>query len=103
MPIPINTEKRGYIYGCLVAKPHPPFVTTWSVAHQAPIFMGFPRQEYGVGCHFLLQGIFPAQGLNPCFLHWQLDSLPLRQLGSLNICILRVDSLCCTEEIYATL
>ena len=27
--------------------------------------MGFPRQESGVGCHFLLQGIFLTQGLNP--------------------------------------
>ena len=34
----------------------------------------------GVGCHFLLQGISPTQGLNPsllCLLHWQVDSLPL--------------------------
>ena len=23
----------------------------------------------GVGCHFLLQGIFPTQGQNPCLLH----------------------------------
>ena len=23
----------------------------------------------GVGCHFLLQGIVPTQGLNPCLLH----------------------------------
>ena len=33
-----------------------------------------------MGCHALLQGIFPAQGLNPhllCLLHWQADSLPL--------------------------
>ena len=37
----------------------------------------------GVGCHFLLQGIFPIQGLNPCLLHWQEDSLPLRHLGNL--------------------
>ena len=28
--------------------------------------MGFPRQEYLVGCHLLLQGIFPTQGLNLC-------------------------------------
>ena len=36
-----------------------------------------------MGCHFLLQGIFSTQGLNPCFLHllhWQADSLPLPQL-----------------------
>ena len=31
----------------------------------------------GKGSHFLLQGIFPTQGLNPCLLHWQTDSLPL--------------------------
>ena len=30
----------------------------------------------GVGCHVLLQGIFPTQGSNPHFLHWQVDSLP---------------------------
>ena len=34
----------------------------------------------GVGCLFLLQGIFPTQGLNShllSLLHWQEDSLPL--------------------------
>ena len=33
-----------------------------------------------MGCHALLQGIFPTQGLNMCllcFLHWQVGSLPL--------------------------
>ena len=30
-----------------------------------------------VGCHFLLQGIFPTQGSNLCLLHWQVGSLPL--------------------------
>ena len=27
-------------------------------------------------------GIFPDQGSNPCLLHWQADSLPLRHQGS---------------------
>ena len=34
----------------------------------------------GGGCHFLLKGTFPTQGLNPwllCLLHWQVDSLSL--------------------------
>ena len=31
--------------------------------------MIFPGKDTGVGCHFLLQGIFPTQGLNPGFLH----------------------------------
>ena len=29
----------------------------------------------GVGCHVLLQGIFPTQGLNLCLLHLQVDSI----------------------------
>ena len=28
-----------------------------------------PGKNIGVGCHFLLQGIFPTQGSNPCLLH----------------------------------
>ena len=36
-----------------------------TVAQQAPLSMGFPRQEYSVGCHFLLQGLFLTQGSNP--------------------------------------
>jgi len=35
-----------------------------------------------VGCHFLLQGIFLTQGLNPYHLHWQVDSLPLSHQGN---------------------
>ena len=35
-----------------------------------------------MGCHFLLQGIFPTQGLNLHLLYWQADSLPLSHLGS---------------------
>ena len=44
-----------------------------------------PSKNTGVSCHFLLQGMFPAQGSNPCLmqlLHWQVDSLPLSHLGS---------------------
>ena len=47
----------------------------------------FPGKITGVGCHALLQGDLPTQGLNPCLLyllHWQVDSLPLPPLSSLN-------------------
>ena len=50
--------------------------TPWTVAHQVPLFMGFSRQEYWSGCHFLLQEIFLTQGLNLCLsqlLYWQAD------------------------------
>ena len=42
----------------------------------------FPEKNTGVGCHFLLQGIFLTQGSNPGLLHWQVGSLPLNRLGS---------------------
>ena len=42
----------------------------------------FTGKNTGVGCHFLLQGIFPTQGSNPHLLLWHADSLPLSHLGS---------------------
>ena len=36
-----------------------------------------PGKNTGVGCHALLQGIFPTQGSNPGLLHWQVGSLLL--------------------------
>ena len=47
-----------------------------------------PWNFHGVGCHFLLQGIFPTQGLNQqlwCLLHWQGYSFPLHQLLFTNV------------------
>ena len=47
------------------------FVTLFH--HQVPLSMGFSRQEYWVGCHTLLQGIFLTQGSNLgllCLLYW---------------------------------
>ena len=41
----------------------------------------FPGMNTGVGCHFLLQGIFLTQGLNLHLLHWQEDSLPTELQG----------------------
>ena len=37
----------------------------------------FQLNNTGVGCSFLLQGIFLTQGSNPHLLHWLVDSLPL--------------------------
>ena len=61
------------------------FVTKSCLAHCDPrdcslpgssvhgVFLG---KNSGVGCHFLLQGIFLTQGSSPHFPHWQADSLP---------------------------
>ena len=42
-----------------------------------------PGKNTGVGCHVLLQGIFPTQGWNPCLLHWQVGSLSTEPSGLL--------------------
>ena len=47
------------------------FATPWTVAHQAPLSMGFSRQNIRVGCHSLLQGIFPIQGSNLSLLYYR--------------------------------
>ena len=44
----------------------------------------FPGKNTGVGCYFLLQGIFPTQGSNPHLLRllqWQMGSVGLYHLG----------------------
>ena len=71
-------------YACMLVLSHFThvwlFATLWTVAHQAPLFLGFSRQEYWSGLPGPPQGIFPTQGLNSCLLcllHWQAGSLPL--------------------------
>ena len=54
----------------LVAKSCLTLATPWTVACQAPLSMGFSRQEYWSGLHSLLQGIFPTQGSNLGLLHF---------------------------------
>ena len=60
------------------------YATSWTVALQFPLSMGFPRQEYESGLPFSYPGTFPTPAGNPCLLHWQTDSLPLSRQGSPN-------------------
>ena len=55
--------------GGLVAKSCPTLATPWIVACQAPLSMRFSSKNTGLGCHFLLQGIFPTQESNLGLLH----------------------------------
>ena len=45
------------------------FAAPRTVTPQAPLAVGFPRQETGLGCRFLLQGIFLTQRSNLSLLH----------------------------------
>ena len=47
----------------------PTLATLWNVAHQDPCPWCSPGKNTGVGCHALLWGIFPTQGLKLCLLH----------------------------------
>ena len=40
------------------------FAAQWTVARQAPLSMGFSRQEHWSAFHVLLQGVFPTRGSN---------------------------------------
>ena len=41
------------------------FATPWTVGHQAPLSMGFPRQEYWNGLPFPSPGDLPDPGIKP--------------------------------------
>ena len=72
-------------FGCVLL-----CVTLWTAVCQAPLNMGFSRQEYwsDLPCPVLGDlpdlGIFLTQGSNPhllALLHWQAGSLPPAPLG----------------------
>ena len=54
----------------------------WTVAHRLLCPWNSSGKNPGVGCHLLLQGIFPSQGWNLHLRQWQADSLPLSHRGS---------------------
>ena len=102
-PFKTRVNKLWPVHLCMLAESLSSiwlYVNIWTGAWQASLSVEFSRWEYrsgekkkrentGVGCHFLLQEIFPTQGSNPCLLgllQWQVDSLPLCHLEIL-ICI----------------
>ena len=58
----------------------------WTITHQAPLSMGFPRQAYWSGLPFPSPGNLPDPGIEPRTPALQADSLPSE--GSANISLL---------------
>ena len=56
-------------------------MTTWTVAHQAPLSVGFARQESWSGLPFSSPGDLPNPGIEPEFPALGADSLPLAPPG----------------------
>ena len=55
--------------------------TPWTVALQAPLSMGCPRQEYWSGLPFPPPGDLPDPGIEPVSPALQVDSLPTEPPG----------------------
>ena len=53
----------------------------WTIAHQAPLSMEFPRQEYWSGLPFPSPGDLPNPGIKPVSPELQADSLPSEPPG----------------------
>ena len=77
-PETITTLLIGYVlsyFSCVQL-----LAALWTVASRSLCPCNSPGKNTGVGCHAILQVIFPTQGLNTCLLHllyWQVGALPL--------------------------
>ena len=69
-------------YRCLVDKSCPILSASQTVASQAPLSMGFPRQEYWNGLQFPFPGDLPNPGIELTCPAWQADSSSLSHLDS---------------------
>ena len=68
-------HKQFYLEVVLVAKSRLTLVSPWTVARQAPLSMGFSRQEYWSGLPFPSPGDLPNPRIEPRSLALQADSL----------------------------
>ena len=82
------------VYACMCSKSFQSCLTLCDPMNCCPpgssVHEDSPGKNTGVGCHALLQGIFPTQGSNPCLLYllyWQAGSLPLVLPGKPTVCV----------------
>ena len=69
---------HSYMYACMLSCSvvSDSLQPRWTVAHQAPLPMGFSRQEYWSGLPSPSPGDLPDPGIEPRTPAWQADSLP---------------------------
>ena len=66
------------------------FATPWVVAHQVPLYKGFPRQEYWSRLPLPPQGDLPDSAIQPESPALAGRFLPLSHLGSLKHLLVRL-------------
>ena len=102
----LNITQLVHVCVCSVAQSCPTLCNPMDCSLSGSSVQGiFPGKNTGVGCHFLLQGSFLTQGVNPCplhLLHCLGDSLPLHRLVNFIVGLYRSASqyLCC-RNLYA--
>ena len=75
----ISTSGDVLMYSCTVAQSCLT-LTPWTVAYEAPLSMGFSRQEYWSGLPFPSPGDLPDPGIKPGSPALQADTLPSKPL-----------------------
>ena len=102
----LNITQLVHVCVCSVAQSCPTLCNPMDCSLSGSSVQGiFPGKNTGVGCHFLLQGSFLTQGVNPCplhLLHCLGDSLTLYHLVNFIVGLYRSASqyLCC-RNLYA--
>ena len=87
-----DSTERIYVYECmyltcesevLVIQSSPNICDPMDGSPSGSSVRGILHKNTGMGCHFLLQGIFPTQGLNPSLPHCRQTLYQLSHQGSL--------------------
>ena len=73
-----------------VAQSCPTLCDPWTVAHQAPLFLEFSRQEYWSGFPFPSPADLPNPGIKPGYPALQANSLPSEPPGKPSVIKLRI-------------
>ena len=85
---------QSHLHVCSVTKACLTLVIPWPVAYQAPLSLGFPRQEYWRGLPFPSPRDLPDPGIKPSAPAMsptlQADSLPLSHRGSPSLFVLEM-------------
>ena len=69
---------------CLVAQSRPTFATSWTIAYQVLLPIGFPRQQYWNGLPFPTPGELPNPGMEPASLALAGGFSTIEPLGKLS-------------------
>ena len=83
----MSTHVHLYFYACMLSQVRF-FETLWTVAWQAPLSVGFSRQEYWSQLPFPPPGDLPDSGIKlvpPAFPAFQVDSLPTEPPGKSHV------------------